>query len=293
MVNFLPPNPPAPPPKTQKVTDVRLILRVRPGVRKESKNAASDSFRALFGLRSALLRLGYFGAPQGRRRRDTLLDSFRTPLGFRARRARETKTWWTFRIFLIFPCSGRGRGSLRRHGGEDRFVIEIPGGGGVSRRGGGRGRGAGRVSAANWGIFPGGAKFFFSGPKRPPRKERALCSSWGQKKHGNGNVQTKVRANNSGQFEGTAHENVGFRGKKGQKVHPNFAPNITMEFHYHAFCQGGENPVFGKPWFCLRDTRHSRHFRRFPGSEERNPLFLWVECKSSFSPFSVKTTCFR
>ena len=57
--------------------------------------------------------------------------------------------------------------------------------------------------------------------------------------------------------------------------------------------QGGENPVFGKPWFCLRDTRHFRHFRRFPGSEERNPLFLWVECKSSFSPFFVKTTCFR
>ena len=57
----------------------------------------------------------------------------------------------------------------------------------------------------------------------------------GQKKHGNGNVQAKVRANNSGQFEGTAHENAGFRGKQGQKVHPNFAPNITMEFHYHAF----------------------------------------------------------
>ena len=57
--------------------------------------------------------------------------------------------------------------------------------------------------------------------------------------------------------------------------------------------QGGENPVFGKPWFCLRDTRHFRHFRRSPGSEERNPLFLWVECKSSFSPFFVKTTCFR
>ena len=57
--------------------------------------------------------------------------------------------------------------------------------------------------------------------------------------------------------------------------------------------QGGENPVFGKPWFCLRDTRHFRHFHRFPGSEERNPLFLWVECKSSFSPFFVKTTCFQ
>ena len=35
------------------------------------------------------------------------------------------------------------------------------------------------------------------------------------------------------------------------------------------------------------------HFRRFRGSEDQNPLFLWVECKSSFSPFFVKTTCFR
>ena len=33
--------------------------------------------------------------------------------------------------------------------------------------------------------------------------------------------------------------------------------------------------------------------RRFLGSEERNPLFLRVECKSSFSPFFVKPTCFR
>ena len=47
-----------------------------------------------------------------------------------------------------------------------------------------------------------------------------------------------------------------------------------------------ENGVFGKRWFCLRDFRH---FRRFPGFEERGPLFLWVECKSSFSPFFVKT----
>ena len=53
----------------------------------------------------------------------------------------------------------------------------------------------------------------------------AIARFWlGTKKHGNGNVQANVRANNSGQFEGTAHENVGFRGRKGQKVHPNFAP---------------------------------------------------------------------
>ena len=56
-----------------------------------------------------------------------------------------------------------------------------------------------------------------------------------KQKHGNGNVQAKVRANNSGQFEGTAHKNVGFRGNKGQKVHPNFAPNITI--------------LFSLPWF--------------------------------------------
>ena len=57
------------------------------------------------------------------------------------------------------------------------------------------------------------------------------------------NHEANVRANNSGHFEGTAHENVGFRGKKGQKVHPNFAPNITMEFHYHAFCAPDSRPI--------------------------------------------------
>ena len=35
-----------------------------------------------------------------------------------------------------------------------------------------------------------------------------------------------------------------------------------------------ENGVFGKRWFCLRGTRHFRHFRRSPGSEECNFLFL-------------------
>ena len=33
-----------------------------------------------------------------------------------------------------------------------------------------------------------------------------------------------------------------------------------------------------KQSFCLGDTRHLRHFRRCPGSEELNPSFLWVEC---------------
>ena len=47
-----------------------------------------------------------------------------------------------------------------------------------------------------------------------------------------------------------------------------------------------------KQWFCLRDTRHLRHFRWFPGFQEHSPLLLWVECKSSFSPFFVKPRVF-
>ena len=66
-------------------------------------------------------------------------------------------------------------------------------------------------------------------PEEEPLHIR-LFSFLGTKKHGNGNVQANIRANDSGQFEGTAHKNVGFRGKKGQKVHPNFAPNITILF---------------------------------------------------------------
>ena len=32
--------------------------------------------------------------------------------------------------------------------------------------------------------------------------------------------------------------------------------------------------LFGKQLFCLGETCHFRHFRRFPGSEEQSPLFF-------------------
>ena len=52
----------------------------------------------------------------------------------------------------------------------------------------------------------------------PPHPRGGKCTeNQGKKKLGNGNVQANVRANNSGQFEGTAHENVGFRGKRARK----------------------------------------------------------------------------
>ena len=44
--------------------------------------------------------------------------------------------------------------------------MKIPGGGGGLQEG--SGRGAGRVSAANWGMRGGGLNIFFSGPKCPP-----------------------------------------------------------------------------------------------------------------------------
>ena len=66
-------------------------------------------------------------------------------------------------MFYFFSAWGGGRGSPRRREGreESRFLLKIPGGGGLQE---GRGGGAGRVSAANLGIWEGGgAKYFFRG----------------------------------------------------------------------------------------------------------------------------------
>ena len=38
-------------------------------------------------------------------------------------------------------------------------------------------------------------------------------------------------------------------------------PAVALRVIY----QDCENPAFGKPWFCLSDTRHFRQFRLFRG----------------------------
>ena len=82
------------------------------------------------------------------------------------------KTWWTSNIFYFFLL-GEGEGGVRgaRSGGRGggRFSIENP------RRGSlqdGRGRGAGRVSAANWGIFGGGGLSIFFGGRNVNQEKR-------------------------------------------------------------------------------------------------------------------------
>ena len=60
---------------------------------------------------------------------------------------------------MFLSARGGGRGSPRRQEGGDPFFTENP------RRGGDfqEGRGAGRVSAANWGTGGGGLNIFFRG----------------------------------------------------------------------------------------------------------------------------------
>ena len=79
-------------------------------------------------------------------------------------------------------------------------------------------------------------------------KNCLTLTKFGKKGLGMAAVQMNVLMNNSEQFEGTAHENVGVRGNKGQKVHPNFATNIAMGFHCHTFCPPPETPKTENPY---------------------------------------------
>ena len=87
---------------------------------------------------------------------------------------------------FYFSLLGGGRGVRGRQGGGSVFIKNPrKGGGGVSHEGV---KGAGRVSAGNSGGW-GGAKYFFSGPKCPPRLSNlfaCLRKCWGvQKSMGN------------------------------------------------------------------------------------------------------------
>ena len=74
------------------------------------------------------------------------------------------------RLFFIFSARrGRESEALGGEGGIG-FVLKITGEGGGSR-----GR---RVFVANWGILGGGGYFFFSGPKRPPRKGQSIRTTF-------------------------------------------------------------------------------------------------------------------
>ena len=73
-------------------------------------------------------------------------------------------------IFYFFLLRGGGRGSSRRRGVGGRFFIENPRRGGLQEGEGPRGRGD---VWAHWGIWGGGAKYFFRG--RNVHQENMFC----------------------------------------------------------------------------------------------------------------------
>ena len=105
----------------------------------------------------------------------TIPDNLRAPhmKSFEAERARKftrtsprTLLGGRFGYFLFFSARGRGRGSPRGHEGRaSAFLIEDPTRGGGVFPGGGGWEGV----CGESGNFLGGSKFFFWGPKRPPR----------------------------------------------------------------------------------------------------------------------------
>ena len=79
-------------------------------------------------------------------------------------------SWWTFRIyFLFFSARGGGMGSPRCW--RVPFLIESRRGGGLQD---GRGRRAGRVSAAHRELGGGGGKYFFFGAEMSTKLFSAL-----------------------------------------------------------------------------------------------------------------------
>ena len=67
-------------------------------------------------------------------------------------------SWWTFQIFLIFFCSGEGKGESEAPvgGGGAIFLLKIPGGGGSLGRVGA----AGGLGGCLWGIWGEGLNIF-------------------------------------------------------------------------------------------------------------------------------------
>ena len=86
-----------------------------------------------------------------------------------------TKLGGRFGYFLIFSGrGGEGEFEVPGRGVGLGFSLKIPGGGGGCFQ---EGEGPEGVCGKS-GKFGGGAKYFFSGPKRPPRKEKAKHLSY-------------------------------------------------------------------------------------------------------------------
>ena len=79
---------------------------------------------------------------------------------------------------ISFFCSEEGEGESGAPGGEgDDFLLKIPGGGAGGPHGMG-GEARGREGVCGEFGEGGGAKYFFSGPKFPPREASLTVPEW-------------------------------------------------------------------------------------------------------------------
>ena len=146
-----------------------------------------------------------------------------------------------FGYFLFFSAGGEGKGCPRRRGRGGRgLFFEIPGGGGSLWRVGGGGA-RGREGVCGGIVGGGGAKFFFSGPKFPPRYDflkknrvgHSRCEGVAERNRGNyrsgflplvavaGEFFSKNEVRKLGIFQ--VASNVSFHYMASSKNHPNLA----------------------------------------------------------------------
>ena len=62
-------------------------------------------------------------------------------------------------------------------------------------------------------------------------------------------------------------------------------PMCVLEVTSQTMFRGCQNGAFGKRSFCLGDTRHFRHFRRFPGLTSKIPCFMGRMHYQNFADF--------
>ena len=182
-------------------------------------------------------------------------------------------SWWTFRIFFIFICSGRRKGESEAPGvGGGRFLLKIPGGG-VSRRGGAKGGREGVCSELGiWGGGGGGEIFLFRGrdvhegffpSPKGPKIEKIQDRPPGLKFQSNQTEERSVHELFAGAFRNKSSMWIVLVFlRKNTRIHKNGRNSWTFRF----------GPFFG---LVCRGNYWVKRDWKFQASHPPNPYSLW------------------